>query len=149
MLARKQGLLSERSITLDIEDDLPLAYVDSAMLETALSQLMENALKYSPLGSRIVISASRTGDTIQIKVIDQGEGLAFGESEKIFERFYRSQRHAGAISGSGLGLWIARALIEACDGHVHASSLGQGRGTTLQIDLPVRAQPASDEHIDE
>jgi K+-sensing histidine kinase KdpD len=149
MLARKRWLLSERPITQDIEDDLPLVYVDSAMLETALSQLMGNALKYSHLRSPIVISASRTDDTIQIKVIDQGEGLAFGESEKIFERFYRSPQHAGAISGSGLGLWIARALIQACGGRVRASSLGQGHGTTLQIDLPVTAQPASDEHIDE
>jgi signal transduction histidine kinase len=74
--------------------------------------------------------------------------LAPGDEHRIFERFYRSSRHA-SIPGSGLGLWIARALIEACRGSVSASSPGPGRGTTLSIDLPVKLQPAADEHADE
>jgi signal transduction histidine kinase len=97
----------------------------------------------------ISISAAQTGSAIQIKIADKGEGLAHGEPDKIFERFYRSPSHAGSISGSGLGLWIARALIEACGGRVGAISPGPKRGTTFQIDLPVKAQPASDEHADE
>ena len=116
------------------------------MLENALSQLIGNALKYSPSGTPISISATRSGDTIQIKVIDQGEGFAQDEAEKLFERFYRSPRHAN-VSGSGLGLWIARSLTEACGGRVRAFS--PGHGSTFRIDLPVLSQPASDEHIDE
>ena len=58
------------------------------------------------------------GSVIQVKVADSGEGLAHGEAEKIFERFYRSPHYVGTIPGSGLGLWIARALIEASGGRM-------------------------------
>jgi K+-sensing histidine kinase KdpD len=148
-VSRKQWQLYGRSINLDVEDDLPLVYVDSAMLENALGQLIGNALKYSAHGTPISISATRAGETIQVKVVDQGEGLTRGEPEKIFDRFYRSPRHANAIPGSGLGLWIARSLTEASGGRVHAFSPGPGHGTMLRIDLPIVTQPASDEHADE
>jgi two-component system sensor histidine kinase KdpD len=146
-LARKQRLLGDRQIALAIADDLPLVYVDPSMIESALCQLIENAAKYSAPRASIAIGAAQEGGTIQIKVTNDGEGLASGEIERIFERFYRGQRFAGAIPGSGLGLWIARALIEACGGHVNAISSGQC--TTFRIDLPVSAQPPSDEHADE
>lgn len=148
-LVRKRRPLGERQIALDLADDLPLIYIDAMLVESALGQIIENAAKYSAPGTPIAISAAQTGSAIQFKVADQGGGLAHGEAEKIFERFYRGPSHAGTISGSGLGLWIARALIEACGGRVRAFSPGHNRGTTFQIDLPVKAQPASDEHADE
>jgi len=104
VLARKQELFSGRHISVEVEDDLPLVYVDSAMLETSLNQIIGNALKYSSSETPISLSAAQSGSTIQIKVTDQGEGLAPGEPEKIFERFYRIPRHANAVPGSGLGL---------------------------------------------
>jgi K+-sensing histidine kinase KdpD len=148
-LARKRLLLGDRQIALAIADDLPLVYVDPTMLESALAQLIENAAKYSTPRTSISMSAVQDGSTIQIKVANEGEVLAPDEIEKIFERFYRSPRHVGAIPGSGLGLWIARALIEACGGRVQAFSSRSGAGTTFRIDLPVKAQPPSDEHADE
>jgi K+-sensing histidine kinase KdpD len=149
VLARKRQLIGDRQVVLSVADDLPLVYVDSSLIESALGQLIENALKYSAPDKPLSIRANHDGRAIRIEVVDQGEGLAFDESEKIFERFYRSPRHASTIAGSGLGLWIARALIEACGGQVRAFSPGPGRGTTLQIDLPVKDQPASDEDADE
>lgn len=148
-IARKKGLLSGRLVTLEVEDDLALVYVDSTMLENALSQVVGNALKYSPSGTPISITATQSGDTVQIEVTDQGEGLAPDELEKIFERFYRSRRHANRVPGSGLGLWIAKSLTEACGGRVRAFSPGRGHGTTFRIDLPALSQPASDENTDE
>lgn len=148
-LARKQGLFAGRHVSVEVEDDLPLVYVDSAMLENSLSQIIGNALKYSPSATPISISAAQNGNTLQIKVTDQGEGLASGEAEKMFERFYRSPRHANVVPGSGLGLWIARSLTEAFGGRIRAFSPGPGHGTTLQIDLPILSQPASDERTDE
>jgi two-component system sensor histidine kinase KdpD len=148
-LARKRWLLTNWAISLDVADDLPLVYVDASLVESALGQLIENAVKYSPPGPPIAIKAEQDGDDIQIKVADKGEGLAFGEAEMIFERFYRSPRNAGAIPGSGLGLWIARALVEACGGRVSAFSPGPGRGSTFRIDLPVKTQPPTDEHADD
>jgi K+-sensing histidine kinase KdpD len=147
-VARKQPMLAGRETVLSVADDLPLAYVDPSLIESALGQLIENAAKYSAPDTPITISAAQTGMTIEIKVADEGAGLAPGDEHRIFERFYRSPRQAN-IAGSGLGLWIARALIEACGGSISASSPGPDRGTTLSIDLPVKPQPASDEHADE
>jgi K+-sensing histidine kinase KdpD len=146
-LARKQRLLGDRRVALGIADDLPLLYVDPSMIESALGQLIENAAKYSAPRASITIGAAQEGSTIQIKVTNDGEGLASGEIERVFERFYRGPRFAGAVPGSGLGLWIARALIEACGGHVQAIS--SGHRNTFRIDLPVSTQPPSDEHADE
>jgi len=146
-LARKQRLLGDRQVALAIADDLPLLYVDPSMIESALGQLIENAAKYSAPHASITIGAAQQGSTIQIKVINEGEGLASGEIERVFERFYRGPRFAGAVPGSGLGLWIARALIEACGGHVQAIS--SAHCNTFRIDLPVSTQPPSDELADE
>jgi two-component system sensor histidine kinase KdpD len=148
-LARKQRLLGERPITLSVADDLPLVYVDPSLVESALGQLIENAAKYSVPQSPISLRAMQDGRTIQISVKDQGKGIAPDEMKRIFERFYRSPRHANTIPGSGLGLWIARALVEACGGHVRASSPGADHGSTFLLGLPVRTQPASDEDADE
>jgi two-component system, OmpR family, sensor histidine kinase KdpD len=148
-LARKRGILGGRPITLTVADDLPLIYVDPSLIQSALGQLIENAAKYSPAATPIAISAAHDGETITIKVVDRGDGLAHGEAEKVFGRFYRGPRHSGTVAGSGLGLWIARALVEACGGQIEAFSLGEKQGTTLRIDLPLKLQPASDEEADE
>jgi K+-sensing histidine kinase KdpD len=148
-LARKRPMLAGREIALAVADDLPLAYVDPSLIESALGQLIENAAKYSPAGTPISISASAAGGMIYLEVTDEGAGLAADEAQKIFERFYRSPRHGGSVAGSGLGLWIARALTEACGGRIRAFSTGVGRGATLSIALSVRQQPASDEDADE
>ena len=115
-LARKRLLLTGRDIVLAVADDLPLVYVDPSLIESALGQLIENAAKYSAPGTPICVGAEQIGKSVHVAVKDEGAGLAVGEAEKIFERFYRSPRHAGAVLGSGLGLWIARALTEACGG---------------------------------
>ncbi len=148
-LDRKQPLLQGRPVTLAVADDLPLVYADPALMERALGHIVENAVKYSPTGTPITISAQQGGDLMTIEVSDEGEGLAYGESELIFERFYRSPRVAGKTAGSGLGLWIARSLIEDGGGRIHAYSRPAGHGTTFRIDLPVKSQPASDESADD
>jgi K+-sensing histidine kinase KdpD len=148
-LARKRRILGDRPITLIVADDLPLIYVDPSLIESALGQLIENAAKYSPATTPIAISAEHDGETIKLKVVDQGDGIASGEVVKVFERFYRGRRHRSTVAGSGLGLWIARALVEACGGQVEAFSLGEKQGTTVRIDLPLKLQPASDEEADE
>ena len=146
-LARKRPMLDGREIVLAVADDLPLVYVDSSLVESALGQLIENAAKYSAPDTPIAISAAHARKAIEIKVTDEGEGLVAGDEHRIFDRFYRSPRQA-SIPGSELGLWIARAL-SVLRGSISASSPGPGRGTTLSIDLPVKPQPASDEHADE
>jgi two-component system sensor histidine kinase KdpD len=148
-LARRRQLLTGRDIVLAVADDLPLVYVDPSLIQNVLGQLIENATKYSAAGTPIRVGAQQVGKSVHIEVQDQGGGLTVGEEERIFEQFYRSPRHAGIIPGSGLGLWIARSLTEACGGSVQAFSGGLGQGTTLSITLPVKPQPAADEHADE
>jgi K+-sensing histidine kinase KdpD len=133
----KRRLLVAHPLKVVVGDDLPLINVDPMLIERALGQLIENAVKYSPPGSPIELRAEPAGGSLRLVVHDAGTGLTPEESERIWERFYRSPRHRNSTAGSGLGLWIARALVLACGGTVEAFSAGAGRGTTLSISLPV------------
>jgi K+-sensing histidine kinase KdpD len=147
-IEHKRRLLDGHDLKVAVAGDLPLVHVDPSLIEKALGQLIENALKYSAPGSPIEIMAEQSEQAIRLAVRDRGAGLAADELERIWERFYRSPRHRDRIAGSGLGLWIARALVTACGGHMHASSAGIGRGALLSIHLPVR-QYVEPEHIDD
>jgi two-component system sensor histidine kinase KdpD len=138
---RKQKLLAGHRLGIVVEDDLPLVRVDPALMERALEHLIENAVKYSPADSRIEVRAERSNGAVRLAVQDHGVGLSREELERIWERFYRSPRLSERIAGSGLGLWIAQALVGACDGHAEAFSAGVGRGSTLSLHLPVPRAP--------
>jgi K+-sensing histidine kinase KdpD len=142
---RKRRLLAEHRLTVAVADDLPLVHVDPTLIEKALGQLIENAVKYSPPASPIEVKAEPDGGAVRIAVRDQGAGLEPEEWEKIWERFYRGARHRDSTPGSGLGLWIARALVNACGGTVEAFSAGVGRGSTLSLHLPVPRHAGPDE----
>jgi two-component system sensor histidine kinase KdpD len=146
----KDGLMARLRCEVMIPDGLPLLLLDSSMIERALGQLIENAVKYSPPQSLIEIGAEHVDQVVRFWVRNQGGGLTPDEHDKIWQRFYRSPRHAN-IAGSGLGLWIARALVEACGGRISAHSDGLGKGAVFAISLPVphRANPRTIESADE
>lgn len=148
-LDRKARLLAGRTVDLKVDDDLPLVRTDAALVERALTQLIDNAAKYSPSLSPIAIHVAASPDHVRMDVRDQGRGLTWDERAHIFERFYRSARHSGSTPGSGLGLWIARSLVQACGGSVEAYSQGEDKGTTISIVLPAQSQPAADQDGDE
>jgi K+-sensing histidine kinase KdpD len=140
----KQRLLARHQLSVVIEDDLPLVRVDPALIERALGHLIENAAKYSPANSQIEVRAERSDSAVRLAVKDNGVGLSRDELERIWERFYRSPRLRERIGGSGLGLWIAHALVAACQGQAEAFSAGVGCGSTLALRLPVpREAPAA------
>jgi len=91
------------------------------MIERALEHLIENAAKYSPADSLIEVRAERERGEVRLAVTDNGVGLSREERNRIWERFYRSPRLRERIGGSGLGLWIAQALVAACQGRAEAS----------------------------
>jgi two-component system sensor histidine kinase KdpD len=122
---------------LDVPPDLPLIHVDSVLVQQALVQIFDNAVKYSEPDSQIKVAARTQDARLNIEVTDRGAGLTSTEAAKIWERFARGERHATTTSGSGLGLWIATAFISANDGKVSATSEGAGLGTTISIELPV------------
>ncbi|MBN9436388.1 ATP-binding protein [Bosea sp. (in: a-proteobacteria)] len=140
--ANLRGRRIERHFT----DDLPFLRIDPILIEQALINLLDNAAKFGPAAAAIAISASVEAEKLVLAVQDQGPGLDAAESEQIFERFHRGERHADIAGGSGLGLAIAKVFVEANGGTIEALSEGLNRGTTMRIALPLAAdQPTRDD----
>lgn len=140
-LARCQRRLAAHVVTIDMPQDLPLLETDSVLVEHALVQILDNAAKYSPPGTPIRLSAVAAEETLRITVTDCGDGLSKSEAPRIWERFFRGAGKAASTAGSGLGLWIANAFVQANGGTLRADSAGVGRGTTVTIALPTGRCP--------
>ena len=121
--------------------------VDSDRFAQVVTNLVGNALRATDAGGRIEVEVSTDGETASVTVADNGEGLAPEDLERVFERFYRvpDRRRGGADTGSGIGLTIARGIVQAHGGTLDARSPGRGRGATFTARLPLarEAQPAS------
>lgn len=141
---RRQRLLADHRVELQVSGDLPLIYVDPVLLEQAFGQVIDNAVKYSRVGSTITISAERADGHVVLSVKDEGIGLVGEERVRLWERFFRGERHASNVSGSGLGLWIAKAFVTANGGEIEAHSEGADCGTIVSIRLPA-GEPSSSE----
>jgi two-component system sensor histidine kinase KdpD len=129
--------MSNRLLKLNLPKDLPLIHVDAVLVQQALVQIFDNAVKYSNPGSQITVAArSRDGHMI-VSVSDEGAGMTAAEQATIWDRFVRGERLATTTSGSGLGLWIASAFMAANGGTINAVSEGPGLGTAITIELPV------------
>jgi signal transduction histidine kinase len=102
----------------------------------AIGNLLSNAIKYTPEGGRVGVSAGTLKTEAWIAVIDNGPGISPDDEERIFEAFYRSRRNRRFPQGLGLGLTIARDLVEAHGGHVELVS-EPGEGSRFTIYLPV------------
>jgi two-component system sensor histidine kinase KdpD len=145
-LERRRRRLSGHTLSLDMDANLPFIYVDAVLVEQAFVQIVDNAAKYSPPGSPIAVAAKRNGRDVVLSVHDRGVGLTAEENAQLGERFFRGARHAATTSGSGLGLWIAKAFVTANGGKLQAESSGADQGTTVSIHLPF-ATPASQPEI--
>lgn len=123
-----------------VEPEVPVVDVDADRVGEVLANLLENALRHTPGGGRVDVTATRRGPEVEISVADSGEGIEPEHLERIFERFYRADRaRTRARGGSGIGLTIARAIIEAHGGRLRAESGGAGRGARFVIHLPARS----------
>ena len=117
-----------------MEPDLPLVPADLGLIEQVMINLLDNALKYSPLGGAITIGARREEGNLQVSVADRGKGIDEKESGLVFDQFYRG-RGSSHISGTGLGLTIAKAVVEAHGGRIWAAPNPAG-GTIIVFTLP-------------
>jgi K+-sensing histidine kinase KdpD len=135
--------LSAHTIETEFADDLPLVHVDSGLIEESCGQLLENAAKYSPSGSTILVSVKSRHDDIILSISDQGVGITADERPQLGRRLFRSQRHQATIPGSGLGFWIASIFVGANGGSIDIASPGQGLGATATITLPGSAAKPS------
>ncbi len=136
-LERRRRRLMGHTVSLDVDSNLPFIYVDPVLIEQAFAQVVDNAAKYSPPGSTVTVAAKRNGHGLVLSVSDTGLGLTEDESAQLGDRFFRGARHAATTSGSGLGLWIAKAFVSANGGRLEAESAGANLGTTIAIKLPV------------
>ncbi len=125
----------------DVPEDL-VVRVDRGQVERALINLGSNAVKFTPKGGQVLMSAERSGDSTIISVHDTGIGIPAADLARLSERFFRAgNATAAAIPGTGLGLAIVRAIVEGHGGELVIASV-EGEGTTMQVVLPV-AQPAT------
>ena len=127
------------SLDLELAPNLPHILADEDRAVQVLTNLAGNALQYTPEGGRVTISAKQINSEIQIAVRDTGIGIPPEQLTHIFDRFYRvdKSRSRQAGGGSGIGLTIARALIEAQGGRIWAESAGHGEGSTFTFTLPI------------
>lgn len=135
-IRQKTTQLAGHRLNVALAPDLPLVSVQSVLLENALAQLLDNAAKYSPASSTIDITGAPDQGSVVLAVSDHGVGLTPEEREQAGRKSFRSPRHASAIAGSGLGLWIANTFVTASGGTLSAESAGPGLGTTFRIRLP-------------
>ncbi len=130
----------EKGITLqtNLPDNLPPLYADYERTEQVLINLLGNALQYTESGGRVTVMVSRQHRQLQFSVEDNGIGLETEDLKRVFHRFYRVDKsRSRASGGSGIGLTIARHLIEAQKGRIWAESLGLGQGSTFHFTLPI------------
>ena len=123
-------------LTSDLHTTGPVI-VDPDRIGQVLGNLLDNALRHTPTGGKVTLGCRRTGRFVEYTVTDTGDGIAAEHLPHLFDRFYRADtardRHHG---GSGIGLAIARALVQAHGGGIHATSAGPGHGATFTVRLP-------------
>lgn len=134
--AEFQRRTSRHHLVTDFPSDFPLVHADPHWIKQVLRNLLDNAIKYSPDGGLIIIRAEIRANDIVIRIADQGIGISPENMIPLFEKYFRAPPPDGyQIPGTGLGLPIARALVEAHGGHIWADS-ELGQGTTISFTLP-------------
>jgi two-component system sensor histidine kinase KdpD len=138
-LRASRAALGGRSVETRVPADLPLVRYDAVLIERVLSNLLENAGKYTPAGSTVGVSARRHGIWLEVAVSDDGPGLPPGQEEAVFDKFVRGERES-AKPGVGLGLAICRAIVEAHGGTIRAANRPEG-GVAFVFTLPLGTPP--------
>lgn len=134
MAKRLQTQSTAHEIVVDLPDDFPIIYADVSRLEHVISNLISNAIKYSPKGE-IRISGQIRSEIVVICVSDQGPGIAVEDIPHIFDRFYRAPDMARSVRGAGLGLFLTRSIIEAHGGQIWVNP-ESGKGARICFSLP-------------
>ncbi len=141
VLAQARSELQEYPVQVTIPDDLPLLWVAAELIEQVLVNLLENAVRYTPPGTRLEITTHSDGHTIEISVADNGPGLILGSEIKVFDKFYRGRKIvADGQRGIGLGLPICQGIIKAHGGDIQAVNRPTG-GSNLLSHSPVANKP--------
>ncbi|MDR3537672.1 MAG: sensor histidine kinase KdpD [Acetobacteraceae bacterium] len=136
-LQRGAKILAAHEVDVDLAAGLPMLELDMVLFEQVLFNLLDNAAKYAPAGSRIEIRAWREGESVILQVLDEGDGIPGGDVERIFDKFYRARGADRRRAGTGLGLAICRGFVEAMHGTILAGNRTDRSGAVITITLPV------------
>jgi len=135
-LETNQNTLARHEVKVDVDDRLPRVNMDLRHTEEILSQLLDNAGKYSPRGTPITITAEVQGNMLVTSVADQGPGIDSIDQSMIFDKFYRGRDQRQNVQGTGMGLAIAKAIVEAHGGTISLTTQ-PGRGSVFSFTLPL------------
>lgn len=125
-------------VKVHLASGLSSIWADPDRMVQILTNLLTNALRYTATPGQVTVDVSRAGDFIEFRVTDSGIGIALEHIPHVFDRFYRVDKsRSRAFGGAGVGLTIARALVEAMEGHIWVESAGPGHGSVFTFDLPV------------
>ena len=144
VVARLAGIFAEHRLRVELADSLPLADVDYLLIEQVLSNLLENAARYTPPGTAVTVRARPVGDgagEVEVTVVDHGPGVAEEERERIFDEFYRPRDKGRGPVGTGFGLAIVKGIVEAHGGRIWVEPT-PGGGATFALRLPAAPESA-------
>jgi signal transduction histidine kinase len=130
-----------RKLEFTVAKGLPTVAVDSSAILHVINNLVDNAIKYSPEGGKVIINAVLKEDTVETTIQDFGMGIPANVVDNLFTKFYRSHRSKQIVSGTGLGLYLCKAIVEAHGGSIWVRST-EGAGTTFGFTLPTYASVA-------
>ena len=138
VVGRLRPLAAEHHLRVNVPDDLPPVLLDYIEIDEVLSNLIENALGHTPAGTNVDVSAQVAGDELTIEVSDDGPGIPPESLPHVFDPFMRLSTRSDGSGGLGLGLAVARGLVEAHGGHITAQRRSGG-GTTFRFTLPIES----------
>lgn len=136
-----RALSQNRTLSIDIPDDLPTVAADRSSVSEVMGNLIDNALKYSNEGGLVQVRAMLDGNFVKVEVEDHGIGMPPNVLSNLFHKFYRSHRSRETVAGTGIGLYISKAIIESHGGSVGVKS-AEGQGSTFYFTLPIYATVA-------
>ena len=141
---RSGGLVSTFE-KLHLPEEPLAASADREKLGQVLTNLLDNAVKFSPNGGTVTVEAHRRAGRVEVRIVDEGQGIPEDERERIFSKFHRADSSPRGQSGAGLGLFIARGLVRAMGGRIWVDS-AEGGGSSFAFELPLaETAPASDD----
>jgi len=149
-VVRLQAPASEaHQFELDFPADLPLVEADRDRIEQVLTNIISNAVKYSPDGGPVRIRGRRDNGQVLVSVTDAGLGMTEAQMGQLFQRYHRVESDAAKrIRGTGLGLYLTKGLVDAHGGRIWAHSPGPGQGSTFSFVLPIKRVEERPEHPD-
>lgn len=133
---RLRAQAQQRLLSISLPDNLPTIAADINSMGEVLANLIDNAIKYSNDGGSIEVSAAINGDFVEVSVTDYGIGMPANVIGNLFHKFYRSHRSRETVAGTGIGLYISKAIVESNGGKVSVKSV-EGHGSVFTVSLPI------------